>query len=149
MARLPDTNQVQSGHGRIACSDDGSVLAVGTRDSDSMAVVFFSDGSSTPTGVFEDDANNYYPRQVRLTADGTKCLIWCNAVAYRVDVATATLEDTFSLTHHSDAFAISPDGSILVAGYLNADVYQWNGSDYVKFFTMWEWESTGGSGGIR
>ena len=118
------------GPGKSACSADGSVLAVGGAIGGHLAVLFFESGSPVPTAVYENPAVAYYPRQLRITADGTKCIFRCSAVLYRVDVATGTLESTYSLGASTDCFGVSPDGSVVAYGFTAAHVIQWDGSQY-------------------
>jgi len=123
--------------GKITCSADGSFLAVGGNDGDSLAIMFFTSGSSTPTMIYEDEALGYSPRQVRLTADGSKCIFTCGGDLYRVDVATGVLEDFYDIGFSSGTLGVSPDGSIVVLGFSSSKVLQWDGSEYVQQFFVY------------
>ena len=123
--------------GRIAASADGSVLAVGGHDGDSLAVMFFTDSSSTPMMIFEDETVGYNPRQLRLTADGSKCIFTCAGDLYRVDVATGVLEDFYDIGYSSGTLGVSPDGSVVVVGFSSSRVLQWDGSEYVSTFVTY------------
>lgn len=116
--------------GKVAVSDDGSVLAVTGTIADHLAVLFFSDTSSTPIMIYENSGVAYSGRQLRLTSDGTKCIFSCGAVLYRVDIATGTLEANHNLGASTDCFGISGDGSIVSYGFTSAYIAQWNGASY-------------------
>lgn len=120
--------------GRIACSDDGSILVVGGNNGTSLAVMIFSADSPEPLIYVNDDVA-YNPRQVRLTADGSKVLLRAAAVLYRVDTATATLEASYNLGASTDCFGVSPDGSVVTFGFGNMQVIEWDGSAYQHVFT--------------
>ncbi len=120
--------------GMAACSDDGSVFVVGGNDGDSLAVMIFSAGSSTPL-IFEDESLAYNPRQLRLTADGGKVILRAAATLYRIDTATATLEATYDLGASTDCFGVSADGSVVVFGFSGFQVIEWDGADYQLQFT--------------
>lgn len=116
--------------GQFACSDDGTIFATGGAKNGHLAVQFFSSASATPITTYEDASLAYYPRQLRLTADGSKCIFRVSATLYRVDVTTGTLEDTFALDASNDCFAISPDGSVVAYGFTAARIATWDGSEY-------------------
>lgn len=116
--------------GKYACSEDGSVFAVGGAIGGHIAIQFFGPGSSTPISTYEDDSLEYYPRQLRMTADGSKCIFRTSATLYRVDTATGTLEATYALDASNDCFGVSPDGSIVAYGFTAARIAKWNGSEY-------------------
>lgn len=118
------------GPGKYACSTDGSVLAVGGAIAGHLAVQFFNPGSSTPFATYEDEGLAYYPRQLRLTADGSKCIFRSAAKLYRVDTATGTLEASMDLDASNDCFGVSPDGSVVAYGFTAARVAVWDGSQY-------------------
>ncbi len=115
---------------KSACSDDGSVLAVGGAIDGHLAIQFFSSSSSAPIATYEDTDLTYYPRQLCITADGSKCIFRSSATLYRVDTATGTLEASFSLGASTDCFAISPDGSVVAYGFTAARMATWDGSAY-------------------
>jgi len=116
--------------GKYACSEDGSILAVGGATGGHLAIQFFSSTSSTPFATYEDPSMAYYPRQLRITADGSKCIFRVSATLYRVDIATGTLEASMALDASNDCFAISPDGSVVAYGFTAARVAVWDGSAY-------------------
>lgn len=116
--------------GKYACSDDGSILATGGAIDGHLAIQFFNSSSATPFATYEDPALTYYPRQLRVTADGSKCIFRVGATLYRVDTATGTLETSYSLGASNDCFAISPDGSVVAYGFTAARIATWDGSDY-------------------
>jgi len=116
--------------GKSACASDGSVLAVAGAIDGHLAVQFFNSSSSTPVATYEDPALAYYPRQLRITADGSRCIFRVSATLYRVDTATGTLEASFSLDASNDCFAISPDGSVVAYGFTAARIATWDGSAY-------------------
>jgi len=118
------------GPGKYACSTDGSVLAVGGAIGGHLAIQFFSSSSSVPISTYEDEALAYYPRQLRVTADGSKCIFRCAATLYRVDTATGTLEASFALDASNDCFGVSPDGSVVAYGFTAARIAVWDGSAY-------------------
>jgi hypothetical protein len=118
------------GPGKTACSTDGSVLAVGGAMGGHLAVVFFSPDSGVPFATYEDPALAYYPRQLRITADGSKCIFRVAAKLYRVDTATGTLEASFALDASNDCFGVSPDGSVVAYGFTAARIAVWDGSAY-------------------
>ncbi|MCD4701988.1 MAG: T9SS type A sorting domain-containing protein [Candidatus Aegiribacteria sp.] len=115
--------------GRFTCNDDGTILAVGCRIDDHLAVVFFSNSSSVPITIYEDPTVTYLPRQVRLTEDGSKCILR-TSVMYRVDTATGILEDSYDLGASTDCFGVSPDGSVVAYGFTAIRVAVWDGSAY-------------------
>lgn len=115
---------------KSACSSDGSILAVGGAIDEHLAIHFFNSSSSTPFATYEDPALAYYPRQLRITADGSKCIFRTSATLYRVDTATGTLEASFSLGASTDCFAISPDGSVIAYGFTAARMATWDGTAY-------------------
>ena len=116
--------------GKTDCSDDGSVFASSGAINGHLAIKFYSRTSATPTTVYEDASLAYYPRQLRLTADGSKCIFRVAATLYRVDTATGTLEASFALDASNDCFAISPDGSVVAYGFTAARIATWDGSAY-------------------
>lgn len=118
------------GPGKYACSTDGSVLAVGGAIGGHLAIQFFGSGSSVPMATYEDETLTYYPRQLRITADGSKCIFRCAATLYRVDTATGTLEASFALDASNDCFGVSPDGSVVAYGFTAARIAVWDGSAY-------------------
>jgi len=118
------------GPGRAACSNDGTVLAVGGAMNGHLAVNFFCPDSAGPYATFEDSSLAYYPRQVRITADGSKCIFRCSATLYRVDTATGALEATYDLGSSTDCFGVSPDGSVVAYGFTAARIAVWDGADY-------------------
>ncbi len=120
--------------GRVDCSDDGSVFAVGGHDGDSLAVMLFHDDSPTPFLIYEDETIGGFPQHVRLTADGSKCIFTAGDYVYRVDVATGTLESTYDTGYTTYSFGVSPDGSLIAVGYGSQAVIQWDGSQYVRQF---------------
>lgn len=118
------------GPGKVDCSDDGSVYATSGSIDAHLAIKFYSNTSATPVAVYEDPSLNYFPRQLRLTADGTKCIFRVSATLYRVDTATGTLDASFPLDASNDCFAISPDGSVVAYGFTAARIATWDGSAY-------------------
>ncbi len=118
------------GPGKYAASADGSVLAVGGAIGGHLAVLFFGPDSSTPIAVYEDPSLAYYPRQLRITADGSKCIFRVSATLYRVDTATGTLEASYALDASNDCFGVSPDGSVVAYGFTAARIAVWDGSQY-------------------
>ncbi len=116
--------------GKTDCSVDGSVFASSGAISGHLAVKFYSNTSATPMSIYEDASLAYYPRQLRLTADGSKCIFRVAATLYRVDTATGTLEASFALDASNDCFAISPDGSVVAYGFTAARIATWDGSAY-------------------
>jgi len=123
------TGSVES-PGKYACSDDGSILASGGAIDGHLAIQFFNSSSATPFSTYEDISLTYYPRQLRITADGSKCIFRVGATLYRVDTATGTLETSYSLDASNDCFAISPDGSVVAYGFTAARIATWDGSEY-------------------
>ena len=118
------------GPGKYAVSTDGSVLAVGGAIGGHLAVLFFGPDSSTPIAVYEDPSLAYYPRQLRITADGSKCIFRVSATLYRVDTATGALEASYALDASNDCFGVSPDGSVVAYGFTAARIAVWDGSQY-------------------
>ena len=116
--------------GKYACSEDGSVFAVGGAIDGHLAIQFFEPGSSTPISTYQDEALAYYPRQLRVTSDGSKCIFRTSATLYRVDTATGTLESSYALDASNDCFGVSPDGSVVAYGFTAARIARWNGSEY-------------------
>ena len=116
--------------GMCACSDDGSILATGGTIDGHLAVQFFNSSSATPFTSYEDPSLTFYPRQLRVTADGSKCIFSAGAWLYRVDTATGTLETSYHLGASTDCFAISPDGSVVAYGFTAARIATWDGSNY-------------------
>jgi hypothetical protein len=116
--------------GKYACSTDGSILAVGGAIGGHLAILFFNSGSATPIATYEDPSLAYYPRQLRLTADGSKCIFRVAANLYRVDTATGTLEASYALDASNDCFGVSPDGSVVAYGFTAARIAVWDGSAY-------------------
>jgi len=124
-----DTGAVDT-PGKYACSADGSVLAVGGAINGHMAIHFFSNTSSVPLATYEDDTLAYYPRQLRITDDGSKCIFRTAANLYRIDTATGTLEAHMELDASNDCFGVSPDGSVIAYGFTAARIATWDGSGY-------------------
>ncbi|MFO7626716.1 MAG: T9SS type A sorting domain-containing protein [Candidatus Fermentibacteraceae bacterium] len=116
--------------GTYDCSDDGSVFALGGIKDGHLAVVVFEHGSPEPVLLFESTDYVYSPRQLRLTADGSKIIFSVGATLLRVDVATGALEGTFNLGASTDCFGVSADGSLVAFGFTAARLAQWNGSAY-------------------
>ena len=116
--------------GRYACSSDGVILAASGAIGGHLAIQFFNSASPVPIATYEDPALTYYPRQLRITADGSKCIFRVSATLYRVDTATGTLEASYSLDASNDCFAISPDGSVVAYGFTAARIATWDGSAY-------------------
>jgi len=116
--------------GRYACAEDGSVFAVGGTIDGHLAVAFFDTTGSAPFMTYEDSTIAYPPRQVRITADGSKCIFRISADLYRVDIATGVLEDEYYLGSSTDCFGVSPDGSVVAHGFSSAYVATWNGTEY-------------------
>lgn len=116
--------------GTYDCSDDGSVFALGGLKDGHLAVVVFGDGSPEPVLLYENADYTYSPRQLRLTADGSKIIFSVGATLLRVDVTTGSLEGTFNLGASTDCFGVSADGSLVAFGFTAARLAQWNGSAY-------------------
>ncbi len=116
--------------GKIACSDDGSVFAISGMIDGHLAIQFFSASGTAPYLTYENTERIHAPRQLRLTADGSICVFRENGRLFRVNTATGVLEDTHTLEASCDCFAISPDGSVVAFGYLNARIAVWDGSNY-------------------
>ncbi len=116
--------------GTYDCSDDGAVFALGGLKDGHLAVVVFDQGSAEPVLLFESTDYVYSPRQLRLTADGSKIIFSVGATLLRVDVATGSLEGTFNLGASTDCFGVSADGSLVAFGFTAARLAQWNGSAY-------------------
>lgn len=116
--------------GRFACSEDGSMLAVGGAMGGHLAIHFFSGGSPEPSATYQDPSLNYYPRQLRLTADGSRCIFRTAATLYRVNTATGQLEASMPLDASNDCFGVSPDGSVVAYGFTAARIAVWDGSQY-------------------
>lgn len=122
--------------GKIAVSVDGSILAVtGTIDGH-FALLFFSDTSSTPIQIYENNTLTGNARQIRLTTDGLKCIFRKSAILYRIDVSTGSCEATHSLGASTDCFGVSPDGSIIAYGFTTGNIITWNGSSYSPLFSF-------------
>lgn len=120
--------------GFVACSNDGSVFAVGGYDGDSLAVFLFHDDSPTPFLIYEDETIAEIPLHVRLTADGSKCLFTSGHYVYRLDVVTGTMECVCDAGYRTECFEISPDASVIAAGSGFPGIFQWDGSQYVHQF---------------
>ena len=121
--------------GKVACSDDGSIFAISGTIDDHLAILFFNSDGTAPYLTYENTDRFNAPRQVRLTADGSKCIFRENGKLFRVDTATGVLEDTHTLEASVDCFAISPDGSVVAYGYVNARIATWDGSNYTTVVT--------------
>ncbi len=118
------------------CSADGSVLAISGIIDGHMAIHFFNPENGTPFSTYEDE-NLLGAAHLRLTSDGSKCLIRNFGVLYRVDTATGELEATLeNFPVNLNCFAISPDGSVVVNGSLDAEVAVWNGTSYTPTATI-------------
>jgi hypothetical protein len=116
--------------GTYDCSTDGSVFALGGLKDGHLAVAVFEHGSPEPVLLYENADYTYSPRQLRLTADGSKIIFSVGATLLRVDVATGALEGTFNLGASTDCFGVSADGSLVAFGFTAARLAQWNGSAY-------------------
>lgn len=116
--------------GTYDCSEDGSVFAIGGLKDGNLAVTVFGHDSPEPALVYENADYIYPPRQLRLTADGSKIIFSVGASLLRVDAATGELEGTFNLGASTDCFGVSADGSLVAFGFTAARLAQWNGSAY-------------------
>lgn len=116
--------------GKVACSEDGTVLAVGGAVGGNLAVAFFSPDSAGPCAIFQQPGVAYYPRQLRITADGSRCILRTAATLYRIDTSDGTLESSYALDASNDCFAVSPDGSVVAYGFTAARIAAWDGSQY-------------------
>lgn len=116
--------------GTYDCSLDGSVFALGGVKDGHLALVVFGEGAPEPVLLYENEDYVYSPRQLRLTADGSKIIFSVGATLLRVDAATGSLEATFNLGASTDCFGVSADGSLVAFGFTAARLAQWNGSAY-------------------
>lgn len=116
--------------GTYDCSEDGSVFALGGLKDGHLAVAVFEHGSPEPALLYENAEYTYSPRQLRLTADGSKIIFSVGATLLRVDAASGSLEGTFNLGASTDCFGVSADGSLVAFGFTAARLAQWNGSAY-------------------
>jgi len=121
--------------GTYDCSDDGSIFALGGLKDGHLALVVFGHGSPEPVLLYENGDYAYSPRQLRLTADGSKMIFSVGATLLRVDVATGSLEGTFNLGASTDCFGVSADGSLVAFGFTAARLAQWNGSAYEQVWS--------------
>lgn len=118
--------------GKCACTDDGSVFVVGGAINNNTGLAVFHPDSANPSLLYENVSYQYFPRQVRVTADGSKIICSVAANLLRVDIATGNLETTYNLGASTDCFAISADGSAVAYGFTSARLAQWNGSSYTQ-----------------
>lgn len=116
--------------GKCWTTPDGSVFALGGTVDGHTAVAVFEADSPDPVLVYENPGYTYAPRQLRLTADGSKLIFSVGATLFRVDVASGNLEDTFNLGASTDCFGVSADGSLVAHGFTSARLAVWDGSGY-------------------
>ncbi len=116
--------------GKMACSEDGTTLAVAGAISGHTAVAVFHSDSAGPALIYEDPVGTYYPRQLRITSDGSTVLYSMAADLYRLNAETGVIEATYSLGASTDCFGISGDGSLVAYGFTSVKLAQWDGSQY-------------------
>ncbi len=115
--------------GTIACSEDGSVLAVGGLVEGHLTIQFFSSSDTDPFLIYEDESTATIG-QLRITADGSKCIFRNSTNLYRLDIATGTLEASCTIDSWGPSLGISPDGSVVAFGYASSGIIVWDGSAY-------------------
>jgi len=116
--------------GKYDCSSDGGAFALGGLIDGHLAVVVFGHESPEPVLIYQNPEYSYAPRQLRITADGSKVVFSVGATLLRVDVASGELEDTYNLGASTDCFAVSADGSLVAYGFTAARLAVWNGTSY-------------------
>ena len=116
--------------GRLALTEDGGTLAVAGAINGNTGLAVFHPDSASPSLLYENPGYQYFPRQTRITADGSKIICSVSADLLRVDVATGTTEATFNLGASTDCFGISADGGAVAYGFTSLRLAQWNGSAY-------------------
>jgi hypothetical protein len=115
--------------GKIACSADGSVLAVGGSIEGHLGILFFSPEAYYPL-LYEDETVGG-GCSLRITADGSKCIFRRSSTLYRVDTATGTLEASYALdVNYPAPLGVSPDGSVVAYGATPARIAVWDGQAY-------------------
>lgn len=110
-----------SSPGTIACSEDGSVLAVGGTVDGHLTIQFFNSSDSDPFLIYEDEstATGCY---LRITADGSKCIFRNSTNLFRLDIATGTLEASCTIDAQGPSLGISPDGSVVAFGFTSSGI---------------------------
>ncbi|MEN8209029.1 MAG: T9SS type A sorting domain-containing protein [Candidatus Fermentibacteria bacterium] len=122
--------------GMSVIAADTALFAVSGTQNGHLGILLFDAASDSPIMIYEDPAILDDPRQLRITSDGSKCIFRYGGTLYRVDMATGTLEDTYSLGASTDCFGVSPDGSVVAYGFTQALVATWNGTSYEQAWSM-------------